>query len=27
VVTIVIAFVALRMINETYGRDLNFEET
>jgi MFS transporter, putative metabolite:H+ symporter len=26
VLTIVIAFVALRVIDETYGRDLNFEE-
>jgi MFS family permease len=25
--TIVIAFIALRVIDETYGRDLNFEET
>ena len=24
--TIVIAFIALRVIDETYGRDLNFEE-
>lgn len=27
VFTIVVAFVALRVIDETYGRDLNFEET
>ncbi len=26
VVTIVIAFIALRVIDETYGRDMNFEE-
>jgi hypothetical protein len=24
--TILIAFIALRVIEETYGRDLNFEE-
>jgi putative MFS transporter len=27
VITIVIAFIALRAIEETYGRDMNFEET
>lgn len=27
VCTIIIAFIALRLIDETYGRDLNFEET
>lgn len=27
IVTVIIAFIALRVIDETYGRDLNFEET
>jgi len=27
IATIIIAFIALRAIDETYGRDLNFEET
>lgn len=27
VITVIIAFIALRAIDETYGRDLNFEET
>lgn len=26
VITIIIAFIALRLVDETYGRDLNFEE-
>jgi hypothetical protein len=26
VLTIIIAFIAMRLIDETYGRDLNFEE-
>ena len=26
IVTIIIAFIALQLIDETYGRDLNFEE-
>jgi MFS transporter, putative metabolite:H+ symporter len=26
VLTIIIAFTALQLIDETYGRDLNFEE-
>lgn len=27
IVTVMVAFIALRVIDETYGRDLNFEET
>jgi MFS transporter, putative metabolite:H+ symporter len=27
IVTVIVAFIALRVIDETYGRDLNFEET
>ena len=27
IVTVIIAFIALRAIDETFGRDLNFEET
>ena len=26
ILTIIIAFIALKLIDETYGRDLNFEE-
>jgi len=26
VLTIIVAFIALQFIDETYGRDLNFEE-